>query len=283
MGAHMLSPDDDDMDMIEAYLQRLSDQRRSPGTIDLRRKILNRLHRELPFGVGRACRNELETWLRACVTQNTLATYWVAMRAAYAFWTDPRDPWLDEDPTRDMDRHTFAKGIARPGSEDQLNLILTRGADPFRLWAMLAAYQGLRCIEIAGLDREHVTADELVVMRGKGGRRRWHDTDPLVWAAVQRLPPGPLARTPDGKRRATAAQVSKRANFHFRHDLGLEVTMHMWRHRLGVQVQRRFKNIRVTQRMLGHESLQSTMIYTDADLDEMREARAMLPRPATAS
>lgn len=279
MGAPVLSSHDDDVELIQAYLQRLADERRSPRTIDLRRKILTRLHRELPYGVAYACRDELEEWLRGCTSQNTLATYWVAMRAAYKFWTDPRDPWLDDDPTRDMAPQTFARGVARPGSEQQLATILARGQDPYRLWALIAAYQGLRCCEIAGLDRQHVTAETLTVVRGKGGRRRVLDTDPLVWDAVRPLPPGPIARTPDGAGRASAAQVSKRANYYFRVELGLDVTMHQWRHRLGVQAQRLYKNIRVTQRMLGHESLSSTMIYTDADFDELRAARAMLPRP----
>lgn len=280
MGSYAASSNDDDMELIDAYLRRLIDQRRSPDTVNLRRKILTKLHRDLPFGIARACRDELEAWLANCTNDNTIATYWVAMRSAYKFWCDPRDPWLVEDPTLDMASATFPRGRARPGSEQRLQIVLTRAEEPYRLWTLLAAYQGLRCIEISGLDREHVTAEELFVVRGKGGRPRVQDTDPLVWDAVQGLPPGPLARTPDGTGRATAAQVSKRANHHFQTALGLDgLTMHMWRHRLGVQAQRAYKNIRVTQRLLGHETLTSTQIYTDADLDELRAARAMLPRP----
>lgn len=280
MGALPQSLNDDAVDLITAYLVRLADQRRSPDTIKLRRKILTKLHHDLPFGITRACQSELEAWLRGCATANTLATYWVAMRTAYKFWCDPRDPWLIEDPTRDMTPRTFPRGRARPGSEQRLEVILSRGEQPYRLWALLAAFQGLRCCEISGLDREHITAEELFVVRGKGGRPRVQDTDPLVWEAVRDLPPGPIARTPDGLERATAAQVSKRANHHFQTTLGLDgLTMHMWRHRLGVQAQRAYKNIRVTQRLLGHETINSTQIYTDADLDELRAARAMLPRP----
>lgn len=283
MGGHAPTSNDDDVDMIDAYLDRLNDERRSPDTIKLRRKILTKLHGDLPHGIAYACRDELEAWLRGCESPNTQATYWVAMHAAYQFWADPRDPWLVEDPTVGMTPYRFPKGRARPGSEQKLEIILTRGADPYRLWAIIAAYQGLRCLEIAGLDREHVTEERLIVVRGKGGRARVHDTDPLVWEAVRDLPPGPVARTPDGSRRATAAEVSKRANHHFQVTLGLEgLTMHMWRHRLGVQMQKLYKNIRVTQEALGHETLTSTQIYTDADLDELRAARAMLPRPHAA-
>lgn len=283
MGIYAPPSNDDDVDMIDAYLDRLNDERRSPDTIKLRRKILTKLHGDLPHGIAYACRDELEAWLRGCVSPNTLATYWVGMRSFYRWAADPRDPWLVEDPTADMTPCTFPKGHARPGSEQQLEIILTRGAEPYRLWALIAAYQGLRCLEIAGLDREHVTAETLIVVRGKGGKPRVHDTDPLVWEAVRNLPPGPIARTPDGARRATACEVSKRANHHFQVTLDLDgLTMHMWRHRMGVQMQRAYKNIRVTQKALGHETLTSTQIYTDADLDELRAARSMLPRPGAA-
>lgn len=282
MREHTQSSNDDDMDMIDGYLAHLADKGRSPDTIDLRRKILTKLHRDLPRGVGRACGAELDAWIDAQQSPNTRATYWVAIRGAYKFWTDPADPWLDSNPTDTMTARTFPQGQARPGKEEQLLVVLEHGADPYRLWAVLAAYQGLRCCEIAGLDREHITRDTLMVMRGKGGDPRVCDTDPLVWDLVRDLPRGPIARNAAGTRRATKGEVSKRANYHFR-QLGLEgLTMHMWRHRMGVQMQRTYRNIRVTQKALGHKWLTSTQIYTDATLDELREARAMLPRPHAA-
>ena len=282
MREHTQSSNDDDMDMIDGYLEHLASKGRSPDTVDLRRKILVKLNRDLPLGVARACGAELDAWIDAQRSANTRATYWVAIRSAYGYWTDPADPWLDANPTDAMSARTFPQGQARPGKEEQLLVVLEHGADPYRLWAALAAYQGLRCCEIAGLDREHITRDTLMVMRGKGGDPRVCDTDPLVWDLVRDMPRGPIARNPAGTRRATKGEVSKRANYHFR-QLGLEgLTMHMWRHRMGVQMQRTYRNIRVTQKALGHKWLTSTQIYTDASMDEMREARAMLPRPHAA-
>jgi site-specific recombinase XerC len=58
--------------------------------------------------------------------------------------------------------------------------------------------------------------------------------------------------------------------------------MHRFRHWLGVTVQERYGNVRVTQEVLGHESLSSTQIYTRATHKQQREARSMLPRPRSA-
>jgi len=65
---------------------------------------------------------------------------------------------------------------------------------------------------------------------------------------------------------------------HFR-SLGLHgATLHRLRHWLGVTVQRNYRDPRVTQRVLGHASLSSTQIYTDATDEQQRAARATLPR-----
>lgn len=293
MGKPTTTRSDDCMDMIDAYVEHI--RRTSPSgskaTPMRRREVLTLLDRELPRGLDRTCTEELEDWLHAGCnhrtgapwSQNTKATYCAAIKSAYAFWADPADPWIDEDPAADLTPVRGVKGVARPGSEEQLTHILTHGAEPYRTWTLIAAYQGLRCVELSALNREHITRETLMVLRGKGGKPRSHDTDPLVWDAVRDLPPGPVCRDMWGRERASAYYISRMASRYFSEQLGFEgLTMHMWRHRLGVQAQRLYKNARVTQKLLGHETLSATQIYTDADFDEQRAARAMLPRPHAA-
>jgi site-specific recombinase XerD len=75
--------------------------------------------------------------------------------------------------------------------------------------------------------------------------------------------------------------VSSWSAQHFRRRLRMPgVSMHRLRHWLGVNVQRRYKNTRVTQAVLGQRSLSSVQIYTDATDEEQRAARSMLPRLA---
>ena len=267
------------MDLIANYLEHLRRAGRSDATIRGRSEILHRLNRTLEYGVGQTSTKELAAWLyKDELSLNAKCTYYVCLRSFYRWATDRRDPWLTFDPTEDLEPLTPVKGVARPVTDEQLKKILTEAAEPIRLWALIAAYQGLRCIEISRLDREHITEQQLIVVKGKGGKPRVHDTDPYVWAAVRDLPPGPVARTPTGER-ATAFHVSMTAANHFRRNLGMPgVSMHRLRHWLGVTVQREYRDIRVTQAVLGHASLQSTQIYTAATDEQQRAARARLPR-----
>lgn len=266
--------------LIAAYLEHMRRKGATATTLVLRSKLLHRADEDLPYGVGEANTEELAKWLhRESLSRNSRATYYAGLKSFFDWACDPRDPWLTFNPALDLDHVSSVKGVARPCTDDELRRILTQAAEPYRTWAHLAAYQGLRCIEISRLDREHVTADTLNVLMGKGGKPRTHDTHPAVWDLIAPKPPGPIARLVRSGERANAAYISFRSAKHFTTHLGLEgVTMHRLRHWLGCTTQRLYKDIRVTQRMLGHESLQSTQIYTDATFDQTREARSMLPR-----
>jgi len=263
------------IDEYIAHLRRSSDSEQTPRD---RRRILNHLNRDLPFGLGQVSTEELAAWLyRPEWSQNTKATYYRCIKSFYAWASDPEDPWISGNPALKLEPVTTAASVPRACTDEQLADALARIPEPFRLWVLIAAYQGLRCCEVAGLDREHVTQQQLIVVRGKGGRPRVHDTDPTVWAAVKDLPPGPIARRRDNGRRATAQYVSAETR-HYLHKEGIPTSLHKMRHWLGTTVQREFKDIRVTQAILGHVSLSSTMIYTASTDEQQRAARATLPR-----
>lgn len=266
-----------DLQMVAAYLEHLRRAARSPETIALRRCVLRQLVAFLPFGLGEAADDELADWIYdERRSLNSRATYLAATRSFYQ-WAVEAD-WLTVDPTAKLESIKTSRGVARPCTDDELRTILTKAPPRYRLWATIAAYAGLRCCEISGLDREHVTQQKLFVVRGKGGAPRVHDTHEYVWEAVRRLPAGPVARLASGGR-ASNDYISTKANLAFR-KVGVDVTMHQLRHWLGCNVQATYKDARVTQEMLGHASLNSTSIYTRATLDQQRQARSMLPRLA---
>lgn len=267
------------MELIDEYIEHLERSSDSTQTPRDRRGILERLHRELPHGIGQVSAGDLAGWLhRPGWSRNTRATYYRCIKSFYAWATDPDDPWISgRNPAAKLEPVTTAKSVARACTDEQLAEVLAKAREPFRTWAVIAAYQGLRCAEIAGLDRDHVTESQLIVVRGKGGRPRAHDTDPTVWATLKDLPAGPIARRLDNGERASAHYVSAEARYHF-HQLGVPISLHRFRHWLGTTVQREYKDIRVTMSLLGHESLSSAQIYTQSTDQQQRAARATLPR-----
>lgn len=266
------------MQVIEAYLEWLRRQQCTDKTIQERRLLLYRINRELDYGIGQVTHDELARWLyRPGWSQNTRATYYRGLKSFYGWASDPADPWISGDPMAGQPRVTAAESIARACTDEQLRDILARAPEPYRTWAILAAYQGFRAIEISRADRQHFTERQVIVPLGKGNRPRMHDTDPTVWATVKALPAGPIARRPDNGERASAHYVSAETSYQFR-KLGIETSLHPLRHWLGTTVQREFRDIRVTMAVLGHARLTSTQVYTAASDQQQRAARATLPR-----
>ncbi len=275
----------EDMGIIDAYLAWLAGPpvHGTPDTVRLRRSILRRLDRGLPFGLAETCTDDLRQWLYGSGADwkpNTLATYYRAIKSFYGWAADPADPWLTLNPADGLERARGAEGYARPCSDDDLRTILDRAREPFRTWATIAAYNGLRCCEIAGLDRQHVTRDKLIVVRGKGGRPREQATDPYVWAAVRDLPPGPIARKHHSGVRESATNLGHRASRYFRRTLGVDVTMHQFRHWLGCSVLDATDNLRKAQTELGHLSIASTQIYTRVTTEQQHQTHQVIPRLA---
>jgi integrase len=127
-------------------------------------------------------------------------------------------------------------------------------AEPqMRCMILLGALQGLRCQEIAGLDRQDVMeADMLLqITQGKGGHERTMLLHRTVLAALQAMPMPPggtLFRRADGGR-YLATNVSHDVNIYL-HRLGIESTAHQLRHHFATNVYRLSQDLRLTQELL---------------------------------
>jgi integrase len=130
-----------------------------------------------------------------------------------------------------------------------------------RAMLCLAAYQGLRCVEIAGLRREDVletrTPAVLVVTTGKGGKERILALHPETLDSLRRLPLPrsgwvfPLQRidhTSTGGRHFydAAHQVSLAISGYLR-GLDIPASAHMLRHWFGTSLYGATRDLRLTQ------------------------------------
>lgn len=256
-------------DLIDSYAAYLRSESRSDRTINERRRTLGALDRELPYGLESACADELITWLwREGLSIGSRETYYGAIHGFFT-WASETGV-LDWDPTEHITRPRAPARLPRPCTDDQLAELLTRADAPYRTWCLLAAYGGLRCIEISRLSREHIT-QRVMTLRGKGGKPRYVPTHPDIWNAVCDLPSGPITDR-------SARDISVRTVTYFQRKLGMQgVSMHRLRHWFGTNVQRLHRDLRVTQQLMGHASPATTAGYALVADEDAAHAVNLLP------
>jgi integrase/recombinase XerC len=243
------------------------DQRRRgllPGTVKRTGDVLANLARHAPL--LEATPADVEAWLdRTPLVARTRYSYLSHLSAFYD-WTQATGR-TDGNPARKIPRPKLRRGLPRPIDPGDLAHAVRQAPPRERCWLLLAALAGLRCQEIAGVHRDDVIDREvpavLVVSHAKGGHQRivpMHD-EILFALRVYGLPrQGPVFLSSSG-RPFSPGQVSKLGNAYLR-SVGADWTMHSLRHRFGTDVFRQSRDLRLTQELLGHQSPNSTAIYT---------------------
>lgn len=268
-------------DLVAGYVLHLRAIPRSEETIVDRRRLLLRIDRELIRGLAGATAGHIEAWLAryAAHSRWTSYTYHVALASFYRWACRGRYARLPHNPMDELTHPAAPECVPRPATEDQVATALARLVGQWRLAVLLAAFDGLRCAEIAGLDREQVSADWLPVRR-KGGRLAYLPTHPLVWETVRTLPPGPLLRTAAG-RGFLPDYLSRSVSLQLDHAGLPDLTLHRFRHRFATAALDAGATIRTVQELLGHKWVSSTQIYTQVTDRQRRRAIETLPVPTT--
>lgn len=260
--------------IIEDHITWMALAGMSPRTMDARRQWLYRLDAALPYGVGYASPGDLTQAIaafarRAMWSRQTLATYSRHTRGFYR-WAIEAQRLAPPDPSAGLPRPSVPPGTPRPVRDDVLAVILQRSEDPYRIWALLAAFGGLRCIEISRLSREDIDAQGIRVY-GKGDRPAWVPMHQDIWAAVRDLPPGPIARRPRDRAALPAHEVSRTWQRHVKR-FGVDAGLHQLRHWFGSEALRQCGNVRTVQKLLRHASIASTVRYTEISTEELVSA-----------
>lgn len=198
-----------------------------------------------------------------------------SVAAVFAAWAVDQG-MIPADPFRGARRPPKPRYRARPAGAGDLELVLARAREPMRSWAILAAYAGLRCGEIANVSGRDLVAVgdewELRVPEGKGGRPGSIPAHPRVVELLADCAPGRLWP------RASAQSVSGRANAEFRR-LGARCRMHELRHAFATQLYRQTRDVMAVQHALRHEHLETTARYIAFDDSAVRSAIACLAFP----
>lgn len=200
-------------------------------------------------------------WLAGQRSAWTRATYHASAQA-WGQWLVAMG-YASVNPAGRVPRPRRPRGVPHPVAERTVRMLL---ADPpgVRAYAyvVLASFAGLRCVEIARVRGEDVNPDtRWLFVDGKGGQQAWVPMHPVVQRLASGMPPvGPWFPGRKGGHVApdTVSRVVRNA---FR-SVGSSASAHDCRHLFGSAVLAASGNTRVAQRLLRHESLSSTQIYT---------------------
>jgi integrase len=275
-------------ELIDAHLENLRFRNCSPGTIDQRRYLLRRFARflegrpmlevtpdEIVAFLRRPMRGPGERVPKSIISDlGGLTTFY-----RWALFQGLRD----DNPCDRVDKPKVPRNLPRPIDEARLIRALATAPDRVRPMLILAAYAGLRAIEVAQLRGEDLRRDTtppiLTIRRQKGGDATSIPVSPIIVALFDSMPRhGWLFPRMDGEPGPIKAyMVSHLANDHL-HRIGYLDTFHSLRHRFGTQVYRASgRDIRQTQELLRHRSITSTAIYTKVDPVEAAATVASLP------
>jgi integrase/recombinase XerC len=263
------------MDLVAQFALDQSRRGLRPATITTRRRILWSLERSLDHPIETASLDEIERWLDSLkLSSRSRYTYLSTVAAFFEFAC--RHGAVLRNPTAGMGRPRLPRLVPRPAPAADVEYAIAHAEPMMKAWLCLAAYQGLRCYEIAHLRREDVLETHepplLVVADGKGGHQAVMTLNDQVELALREYGmrrSGYLFQTRDGNPYSPAS-VSRYAGKYLR-SISVDATMHQLRHLFVSTVWARTKDMRVTQEMARHMDPKTTAGYSAFDKDEAQK------------
>lgn len=248
--------------MMHSYLRHMRARGLMPSSIEKRMSILRRAECAIGRDLHTATLEELRVWLDLSVARSARTRYdTVSHLACYFRWL-MIEGFIEADPTLRLERPKLRRGLPRPvANEDVREALVQAPTAEIRAMVALAAFAGLRCAEISGLQRSDVLDRQspalLLVVMAKGGRERLVPAHPEVLEALAPVLPV-KGRIFPGRVPST---VSRLVRTHL-HACGIEASAHQLRHWFATAVYASSSDLRLTQELLGHASPTTTAIYT---------------------
>lgn len=254
--------------VVSRYLDHLRVRNLQPTTIYNRQQALRRLAKWAGGPILYLTEDDLLRWQIQRMREIQPEPVRTEMSHARQFyrWCQ-RERLREDDPTIRLELPRVARRVPRPMRDRQLAQALA-AADPHTAAILaLAAFAGLRAIEVARLSWSEVgvgdMSPQIRINHGKGGHARVVPMSKALEAILAALPSrrGPVIPRLDGlPGQCEAHRISSRANTYL-HDMGIVETLHQCRHRFATTAYQSCQDIRAVQDLLGHASPTTTAIY----------------------
>lgn len=256
----------------------------TPASTARRRASVLRSVEAAGAGAGEATREDLEKWWesRQDLAAATRDTDLACLRTFYR-WARRFDH-RDDDPTSRIDAPRKRPGMPRAIGEAELGRLLERfREDRPRIFRaiVLGAYCGLRISETTALTWAEVDqAAGHITVTGKGDKTR---RVPLAADVLEDLGTPPPADQASSTSVVTAGtpvsvdELGRQVNAAIR-EAGVDATSHQLRHRFGTFAYRHRKDLAAVRDLMGHSSIQTTLVYAAAADDAADDIAAAMAR-----
>jgi integrase/recombinase XerC len=254
--------------LLPPHLDYLAMRNQRPRSIRERRLAVMRTNRRLGKPVADATADDLRAWQASIMGLTPAGQHnEIVHTSQYLRWT-AKAGYRSDDPTVVIVRpRNVHQALPRPMSDADIGLALITADYPERAWISLAAFCGLRCMEVAQLARPDIRDEQSPAMldiAGKGGKRRIIPLPDRVlhelleagipargycWSRMDGQPGPP-----------SATRVSERINRHL-HEQGIAGTAHALRHRFGTMLWRETHDALLVARVMGHASVDTVRFY----------------------
>ena len=268
--------------ILDAFAVYQRSQRIAKTTIKNRAALLRGVSSRLGLSLLDATTFELRRDLaREGVEPGTLRTVRGALQAFYRFAVE--DGYLAADPSAALKPVRVPKARARPFSLEQIEAMVASGARRrTQVMILVGYYQGFRVSQIArvrGDDIDHLSRRIRTVT--KGGKVRWFPLRAEVAELALEMPRvGWWFPARDGSDAPVRGQSVTELITAAKRRAGItdpKLTPHSLRHSHGTELGEAGVDLRVIQELMGHESVQSSEIYTGVSERRKRSGLDRLP------
>lgn len=270
-----------DDDLLAAYADYQRAGNRAARTIKSRASILRGFARRQDTTLLDATVFHMRREVgRAGIAPATRASTRSAFLAFYGFLHE--EGLRDDNPALRLPVVKVPPHRPRPYTQEQIDLMLSSGAyRRTRVMILLAAYEGLRALEIAAVHADDIDLKAgTLKVAGKGGRVDYLPLHDSIRAIAPTMGDGWWFPA----RRGRAGHIKGQSVSDLLHDareragiVDTALTGHSLRHSFGTELVRRGANIRAVQELMRHSSLHTTQRYTQVLDEDRRAALAVLP------
>lgn len=256
-----------DSDLVDYLLWAASTKGLSANTLRVREAVL----RKLTLVVGCPLRDvhpgQLLNWERLEVAGKAPQTRRAYVGHVSAFYKHLlRTRVISDDPSVMLTRPKMPKPLPRPISEEDLRIAIDTASPKVAAMIVLAAYAGLRCMEVANLTWADITTVEgqhiVSVRHGKGDRDRMVPVGDYVVDMIRRhgsKTRGAMFLGRDGQQ-IQPHSVSQIINDHLRR-LQIPATAHKLRARYGTVVTHSSRDLALAAELCGWSTTETAKHY----------------------